>query len=109
MLRYLKIHLPYTSEYVTVTVLGKYTITNPTNKNELVPIGFRSQRRFYSLSDPSKIIVYNNEIMDGGKHLGPVFKVWNTEGFCLEELSSDVAWLVILRRMAKLKNEEPPC
>ena len=108
-LRYINIQLPFVSEFVTVTVLGKYNLRNPTNKKELFPVGFRSQRRFFSLNDPTKIILYYNEILDGGKDIGPIFKVWNTEGLCLQELSSDAAWLTILRRLAKLKNEDPPC
>ena len=102
------IHLPYSSEFVTVTVLGKYTIFSPANNSELLPVGFRSTRRFYSLKNPSKIIAYHNEIIDGGNSLGPIFKVWNNEGFCLHEGSSDTAWHIILQRIAKLKNEEPP-
>lgn len=102
------IHLPYSSEFVTVTVLGKYTLLNPANNSELLPVGFRSTRRFYSLKNPSKIIAYHNEIIDGGNSLGPIFKVWNNEGFCLHEGSSDTAWHIILQRIAKLKNEEPP-
>ena len=82
-LRYINIQLPFVSEFVTVTVLGKYNLRNPTNKKELFPVGFRSQRRFFSLNDPTKIILYYNEILDGGKDIGPIFKVWNTEGLCL--------------------------
>ncbi|KAJ6887305.1 hypothetical protein NC651_027599 [Populus alba x Populus x berolinensis] len=69
-------------------------------KQAIFPKGFRSQVKFFSVRDPTKICTYISEVQDAGP-LGPLFKVSLEE--CPGEIFADVSiekcWEMVLQRL----------
>ena len=70
--------------------------------NHLFPVGYRSNRMYTSVQDPTAKVKYTSEILEGPQ--GPVFRVTHEGGFPIfEAASSSAVWLQVLRAVNEKK------
>ena len=70
----------------------------------IYPVGFRSERQYYSITNVYEKMTYVSEIIDGGDS-GPLFRVTSEgeEGESFEASSPTGAWKKVLHRINQLR------
>lgn len=90
---------------MTVDMLG-VIVVHPRyySTSTIYPVGFRSERQYYSIVDIDEKMTYISEIVDGGNN-GPIFRVTSEgeEGESFEASSPTGAWKKVLRRINELR------
>jgi hypothetical protein len=98
--------LPFVAKGATILSLGTIVYDRPGYhaKAYLWPVGFKSQRRLPSMSDPKNYIYYTSEILDGGP--APIFRVSPSDNpsMGVQAPTSSGVWCEMLKLIKKRAN-----
>ena len=92
---------------ITITSLGRIVTDRPLyhTSNTIYPVGFTSQRSYYSLKSPSSKVVWTSRIDDGG--VSPLFVVSPADdpSSPVVNRTASGAWGEVIRKVHRLKGK----